>query len=51
MDQKIVELYDDFTHRHFDRRLLSQALTNIVKNATEGIEAYAGDSSFAIPRW
>ncbi len=32
---------------HFDRRLLSQALTNIVKNATEGIEAYAGDSSFA----
>ena len=24
---------------HFDRRLLSQALTNIVKNATEGIEA------------
>ena len=32
---------------HFDRRLLSQALTNIVKNATEGIEAYAGDASFA----
>jgi two-component system nitrogen regulation sensor histidine kinase NtrY len=32
---------------HFDRRLLSQALTNIVKNATEGIEAYAGDPSFA----
>lgn len=31
---------------HFDRRLLSQALTNIVKNATEGIEAYAGDASF-----
>ena len=23
----------------FDRRLLSQALTNIVKNATEGIQA------------
>jgi two-component system nitrogen regulation sensor histidine kinase NtrY len=30
----------------FDRRLLSQALTNIVKNATEGIEAYAGEGSF-----
>jgi len=30
----------------FDRRLLSQALTNIVKNATEGIEAYVGDASF-----
>ncbi len=30
----------------FDRRLLSQALTNIVKNATEGIEAYAGEASF-----
>ena len=34
-------------HGHFDRRLLSQALTNIVKNATEGIEAHAGDASFA----
>jgi two-component system, NtrC family, nitrogen regulation sensor histidine kinase NtrY len=30
----------------FDRRLLSQALTNIVKNATEGIEAHAGEASF-----
>jgi two-component system, NtrC family, nitrogen regulation sensor histidine kinase NtrY len=30
----------------FDRRLLSQALTNIVKNATEGIEEYAGEASF-----
>ncbi|WOJ89416.1 PAS domain-containing sensor histidine kinase [Methylocapsa polymorpha] len=30
----------------FDRRLLSQALTNIVKNAIEGIAAYAGDASF-----
>ncbi|WP_395696537.1 ATP-binding protein [Methylocella sp.] len=28
-------------HGRFDRRLLSQALTNIVKNATEGIEAQA----------
>jgi len=23
MDQKIIELYDDFTHRHLDRRLFS----------------------------
>jgi two-component system nitrogen regulation sensor histidine kinase NtrY len=28
----------------FDRRLLAQALTNIVKNATEGIEADAGEA-------
>ncbi len=28
---------------HFDRRLLSQALTNIIKNATEGIAAAGGD--------
>ena len=27
----------------FDRRLISQALTNIVKNATEGIAAAAGE--------
>ena len=27
---------------HFDRRLLSQALTNIIKNATEGIAATEG---------
>lgn len=30
----------------FDRRLLAQALTNIVKNATEGIAAYAGEAGF-----
>jgi len=30
----------------FDRRLLSQALTNIVKNATEGIAVYAGEPGF-----
>ncbi len=29
----------------FDRRLLSQALTNIIKNATEGIGAEEGNSS------
>lgn len=30
----------------FDRRLLAQALTNIVKNATEGIAARAGEANF-----
>ncbi|WP_395664670.1 ATP-binding protein [Methylocella sp.] len=34
-------LPDEPLHGRFDRRLLSQALTNIVKNATEGIEARA----------
>src|SRR5579883_1835177 len=33
-------------HVPFDRRLLSQALTNIVKNATEGIAAHVGDPGF-----
>ncbi|ACK49502.1 multi-sensor signal transduction histidine kinase [Methylocella silvestris BL2] len=32
-------LPEEPVHGRFDRRLLSQALTNIVKNATEGIEA------------
>ncbi len=30
MDQKIIELYDDFTHRHFDRRLFLERLTKLV---------------------
>ena len=30
MDQKIIELYDDFTHRHFDRRLFLERLTQLV---------------------
>jgi two-component system nitrogen regulation sensor histidine kinase NtrY len=30
----------------FDRRLLAQALTNIIKNATEGIAAYTGEAGF-----
>ncbi|HEY8033202.1 MAG TPA: PAS domain-containing sensor histidine kinase [Methylocella sp.] len=30
----------------FDRRLLAQALTNIVKNATEGIAAHTGEPGF-----
>ncbi len=30
MDQKIIELYDDFTHRHLDRRLFLERLTKLV---------------------
>src|SRR3982075_2514175 len=33
-----VELKDDPLRAQFDRRLISQALTNIIKNATEAIE-------------
>ena len=34
-----LALPEHVVHIHFDRRLISQALTNIVKNATEGIAA------------
>jgi two-component system, NtrC family, nitrogen regulation sensor histidine kinase NtrY len=37
------QLPQDPVHVPFDRRLLSQALTNIVKNATEGITAQTSD--------
>lgn len=30
MDQRIIELYDDFTHRHLDRRLFLEQLTKLV---------------------
>lgn len=30
MDQKIIELYDDFTHRHLDRRLFLEHLTKLL---------------------
>jgi two-component system nitrogen regulation sensor histidine kinase NtrY len=33
-----AEIKQDPLHAHFDRRLISQALTNIIKNATEAIE-------------
>ncbi len=41
-DIQIVEhLPRDIVTAHFDRRLLSQALTNIIKNATESVAAFA----------
>ncbi len=39
-------LPEEQIHGRFDRRLLSQALTNIVKNATEGIEALEAEGGF-----
>ncbi len=30
MDQKVIELYDDFTHRHLDRRLFLEQVTKLV---------------------
>jgi two-component system, NtrC family, nitrogen regulation sensor histidine kinase NtrY len=38
-----VDLKEDPLKAQFDRRLISQALTNIIKNATEAIEAVAPD--------
>jgi two-component system, NtrC family, nitrogen regulation sensor histidine kinase NtrY len=38
-----VELKEDPLRAQFDRRLISQALTNIIKNATEAIEVVPAD--------
>jgi two-component system nitrogen regulation sensor histidine kinase NtrY len=38
-----AEIRDEPLRARFDRRLISQALTNIIKNATEAIEAVAAD--------
>ena len=38
-----VEIAEDPMPAHFDRRLISQALTNIIKNATEAIAAVPPD--------
>ncbi|HEY0266790.1 MAG TPA: dienelactone hydrolase family protein, partial [Rhizomicrobium sp.] len=29
MDQKIIDLYDDYVHRHFDRRLFLDRLSGL----------------------
>ena len=39
-----VELKEDPLRAQFDRRLISQALTNIIKNATEAIEAVPAEA-------
>src|SRR6202051_2828992 len=38
-----VDIKEEPMRAHFDRRLISQALTNIIKNATEAIEAVPPD--------
>jgi len=42
-----VELAEDPMPARFDRRLISQGLTNIIKNATEAIEAVPAEESVA----
>jgi two-component system nitrogen regulation sensor histidine kinase NtrY len=39
-----AEIKDDPLRAQFDRRLISQALTNIIKNATEAIEAVPAET-------
>ena len=41
--QIVAHLPANIVTAHFDRRLLSQALTNIIKNATESVTAFALD--------
>src|SRR4051812_87916 len=40
----VTEVKDEPLRAQFDRRLISQALTNIIKNATEAIEAVPPDT-------
>ncbi len=42
MDQKIIELYDDFTHRHLDRRLFLEQLTRLVGSSAVSVGLMAG---------
>jgi carboxymethylenebutenolidase len=37
MDQRIIELYDDFTHRHLDRRLFLERLSRLVGSTTAAL--------------
>lgn len=41
MDQKIIELYDDFTHRHLDRRLFLEQLTKLLGSSAIAITVMA----------
>lgn len=45
MDQRIIELYDDFTHRHFDRRLFLERLTKLVGSSAVAMTLMARLSS------
>ncbi|MGH7751653.1 MAG: dienelactone hydrolase family protein, partial [Gemmatimonadales bacterium] len=37
MDQRIIDLYDDFTHRHLDRRLFLERLAKLVGSTAAAI--------------
>ncbi len=39
MDQRIIALYDDFTHRHLDRRLFLEQATRLVGSTTAALAA------------
>jgi carboxymethylenebutenolidase len=39
MDQRIIALYDDFTHRHLDRRLFLEQTTKLVGSAAAALAA------------
>jgi carboxymethylenebutenolidase len=39
MDQRIIALYDDFTHRHLDRRLFLEQTTRLVGSAAAALAA------------
>ena len=41
MDQKIIALYDDFTHRHLDRRLFLERLTKLVGSSALAMSAHS----------
>jgi carboxymethylenebutenolidase len=36
IDQRVIDLYDDFTHRHLDRRLFIERLSGLVGGAAAG---------------
>jgi carboxymethylenebutenolidase len=39
MDQRIIAFYDDFTHRHLDRRLFLEQTTRLVGSAAAALAA------------
>ena len=41
MDQRIIELYDDFTHRHLDRRLFLEQVTKLVGSSALALTVMA----------
>jgi carboxymethylenebutenolidase len=41
MDQTIIDLYDDFTHRHIDRRLFLERLTKLVGSSAVALSLMA----------